>query len=327
MKIKIPSKTFLWGEYSALLGGAAGLLTSPPCFELEIQTKAPVDTPLFHKDSPAGKLIAKYQTESDFSAKELDYNFFDPHDLKGGFGRSTAEYLAAELIAENLFKKQFDEKMKEYLQSSKLQQKIYNSDLLSEVSVQKIWMEYRELFNQKTTVPSGYDLLAQALNASISDNNPNTTSNITTISVENEELNINENLEFLNQVGVIILKTQTKIKTHEHLETLNSLTLSTLKKLSANITESFLNLDLDLFFENLKSFDQKLLDFNLVITPTQRLCKMIQQQDGVLYARGCGALGADVIAVFYDLKQRQSVRWMLESYSELIFVADTQGID
>ena len=57
--IKIPSKTFIIGEYLALQGTASMIMTTEPCFEfLPVQDGGE----LFHPESPAGMLSKKLET-------------------------------------------------------------------------------------------------------------------------------------------------------------------------------------------------------------------------------------------------------------------------
>ena len=81
---KVPSKTFLLGEYAVLYGGSALVLTHPPFFRIQ-KTKVPKKK--FHKESPASLLMKKHGLSQDF-------DFIDPHK-DGGFGGSTAEVVAS----------------------------------------------------------------------------------------------------------------------------------------------------------------------------------------------------------------------------------------
>jgi hypothetical protein len=82
--IRIPSKTFVLGEYLVLQGGPALVLCHPPYFEAE---RGSSDRPLASQ-SPAGQLAKK--TGFDLSTLA----FRDPHQGRGGFGGSGAEFLA-----------------------------------------------------------------------------------------------------------------------------------------------------------------------------------------------------------------------------------------
>jgi len=125
---KIPGKTFLVGEYAVLLGGPALGLATAPCFEF---TVGGTNTESFHPESPAGKYLARHGLRSKIS-------FTDPYGLsgiRGGFGRSTAEYLAA-ITPELLEKKS---------------------------SVYDILKEYKDLHSEQKVRPSGMDLVFQYL--------------------------------------------------------------------------------------------------------------------------------------------------------------------
>jgi len=82
---QIPGKTFLLGEYAALQGESALILTTKPCFELDC-TKA--DKHPFHQDSPAGRLLQN---------RDFCGTWKDPYFSLGGLGASSAEFLACYL--------------------------------------------------------------------------------------------------------------------------------------------------------------------------------------------------------------------------------------
>ena len=86
MRWRIPAKTFIVGEYVALQGGPALILTTEPSFELSILEE---DTPsVIHKDSPAGHLLKKESLHERLS-------WHDPYNGLGGFGASSAQFLGA----------------------------------------------------------------------------------------------------------------------------------------------------------------------------------------------------------------------------------------
>lgn len=79
--IQIPSKTFLLGEYAVLQKGPALVLAHGPYFSCAVGNQK------FHPDSPAGQL-----------APGLCVQWQDPHQGKGGFGGSGAEFVAAHAL-------------------------------------------------------------------------------------------------------------------------------------------------------------------------------------------------------------------------------------
>ncbi|MCJ8276001.1 MAG: hypothetical protein HRT44_09755, partial [Bdellovibrionales bacterium] len=83
MAFEIPSKTFVLGEYLAINGTASLIMTTEPSFIVKV-----IDDSLYgyHPDSPAGQL------RKELNHSSVGFSFLDPHEGRGGFGRSTAEY-------------------------------------------------------------------------------------------------------------------------------------------------------------------------------------------------------------------------------------------
>lgn len=128
MKWVFPAKTFLLGEYSAIIGGPALLLTTTPCFEIHLTQKTTHDG--IHADSPAGRFWQK-------TSMSQSLKWVDPYHNKGGLGASSAQFLGAYHAAC-------------YLQS------------LSPTS-QGMLRAYHDITDHNQGIrPSGYDLLAQS---------------------------------------------------------------------------------------------------------------------------------------------------------------------
>lgn len=89
MEYIIPGKTFLLGEYSALVGGSALGLATGPGFKINyLQNKSSIFP--FSEKSPAGLLWNKNKTHFE----NLTICMKDRFGNYGGFGKSTAEYLS-----------------------------------------------------------------------------------------------------------------------------------------------------------------------------------------------------------------------------------------
>ena len=82
----IPAKTFLLGEYLALEGGPALVLTTTPCFEVGLSREQ--TSSVIHPDSPAGLFWEK-------SRKDVELTWHDPYHGIGGLGASSAQFLGA----------------------------------------------------------------------------------------------------------------------------------------------------------------------------------------------------------------------------------------
>ena len=124
-QIRVPSKTFLIGEYAVLEGASALIVSTPPFFNFKIHTAKPSHP--FHKKSPAGRYIEKHSKI--FSSIQIELMEKRP----SGFGLSGAEWNVV-LEIHSLFKKE-------------------------DLSIHQIWEEYRT-FSDST---SGADVVAQRL--------------------------------------------------------------------------------------------------------------------------------------------------------------------
>lgn len=129
MKWSIPAKTFLLGEYAAISGHSAIILTTTPCFELTLDDQNQLIQ--VHADSPAGIWWRNQNT----SHKGLLWH--DPYFGCGGLGASSAQFLGSYLAscALNHIKPQLTHLLESYDQVS---------------------------WNNKGLKPSGYDVLAQS---------------------------------------------------------------------------------------------------------------------------------------------------------------------
>lgn len=134
MKLMIPGKTFLVGEYSVLVGGKALGVATSPYFEADLDS--PKMHPV-HENSAAGLFLKTMGHSS------LEINTVASQFSVGGFGFSTAEFITA------WFKKT----------------KARPTDVSG--FMKPMVQEYRDLFDidekLKKTKPSGADLVIQLL--------------------------------------------------------------------------------------------------------------------------------------------------------------------
>ncbi len=130
MKWSIPAKTFFLGEYAAIAGAPAIILTTSPCFELTLTNEPGLQG--IHPDSPAGRLWT-HQVNADNGLL-----WKDPYHGRGGLGASSAQFLGA------------------WFASNHLQNKQTTQDDMLNAYFQFAWQGFG-------VRPSGYDLLAQSL--------------------------------------------------------------------------------------------------------------------------------------------------------------------
>jgi mevalonate kinase len=127
IKIFVPGKFFLAGEYSALRGGPTLTIALKPYFSY-IRSDSTLE---FHKESPAGRL----------NKNTIKGQLIDPHNGQGGLGLSTAEYI---------FKYCYH--VKESADWGQNKNEVVNC-----------WQAYRHLYLNEKNPPSGVDLITQIM--------------------------------------------------------------------------------------------------------------------------------------------------------------------
>ena len=104
---------------------------------------------------------------------------------------------------------------------------------------------------------------------------------------------------------VILIHTGNKLLTHEHLNYIHTYYNTNQKKISDqfellnnivfNIYYAFKNNQPDIFVKNIQAYHTHLNNLQFVCESTQYLLSQICKQPQVLAAKGCGAMGSDVI--------------------------------
>lgn len=272
MKLEVPGKTYLFGEYSVLLGGAAIGLATQPCFQINFQTSTQTKTQTspaesgthqFHPESPAARYLAKH-------GKSVSVSLHDPY-LLGGFGRSTAEYWAAII-----------------------------PDLLTNPrDFHSLLTEYKSLHQG-----SGIDLAFQYFGS---------------ICLADPKLGFFQTFSWhFENLDFFVISTGKKIATHEHLKTLDLDSLKELPVLSEKMTHVFAaNKEFE-FLSLLKQWCALLGKHNLIHPDSLEMKAKLESFESIKLAKPCGALGADVILIFFAKSQKESVKNFLYQNDYLI---------
>lgn len=271
MKIKIPGKIFIGGEYAALKGFPALTVAVNPCFEFESNRSAANP---FHPQSPAGLIN-----------KNIKGDFFDPYKNRGGMGRSTAEFLAAT-----------------YSHNRKWE----------------IWESYRNLLScgepahrqTHRQTPSGVDLLTQITGGYCL--------------TQTTEKSIKKSDWPFEKLDWVALVTGNKIKTHEHLAKPLSLDWALLEKFNFSVVESFQNAQEDHFIQSLNLWRQFLLNSQLEVPTTTELIEFFMDINGVKAAKGCGAMGSDVVLIIFEKNNSEQLEKSLESWDSDHLIRSSQ---
>jgi mevalonate kinase len=271
LELEIPSKTFIAGEYLALEGGPALIANTEPSFKLRVKEK-PTETNPFHPESPAGQLWSK--NKSFFS--KYSFNFEDPHSGKGGFGASTAQFAFLHALFQ--------------MQDSAW------TEAPIEIDIHQTWADYREICSNSGILPSGADLIAQL------------TGGLTFFDRSMGRVEM-YHWPFTN-LNMILIRTDKKIATHEHLKIRPQFESDGFRSAMALIETGLSKIDSELFIEGVLAFSKELNKFGLVAESTKDLLKQLSEVP-VAAAKGCGAMGADVIALFCESEELETVKAFL----------------
>ncbi len=333
---KIPSKSFVFGEYAVLKNTPALIAVGEEYFLASQDSNADSRLILLdlHPQSPAGRLKSLCLK---FEISLGDIFFFDPHQGRGGFGKSTAEFIAVTRCVESKLQTESSK------QKLGLLFKALNLTFNDEVDMRDskvIWKIYRGIHKiNADPLPSGADLVAQNEGAKLgkatfiqvqtesikvdlfdmtSDSTPNLSHSIKsaekaqTQKVENPAedavcftlFSVLEN----PQLKFSFYKTPWDEPTHEHLKKLQVEVpdFRNLKNLSNQNLQFFKTQNFVEIPRALQSYREELELLGLQDLNSLNKAKDLELNAGVLMAKGCGALGKDVILVVQKIQTKTS---------------------
>lgn len=320
LTFKAPSKSFLLGEYLATQGGLAQVAVFEPCFQLkvlscdqmdhfhedprieDIKTSFVAAEKLFHPASPAGKWIS----ENTEFFQNYRFQFLDPHQGRGGFGASTAQYLLIRQFQESI--KQG--RIKAEAENSIVKNSSWIQESLSVEQLHRIWKDYRRLaWSGKGAIPSGADLVAQS----------------------REHICFFRGEDFFQQslswpfpdLVLSFFATGIKLATHEHLGSLHTLNVDLLKKISENSYQAIVEKNAPAWIQSVQDYRQALLQQGLEAHTTTALLENLPSR--VLAAKGCGAMGVDILLIVAKVADQESVRTHFENLG-LRWIQDSQNL-
>lgn len=287
--LSIPGKTFLAGEYLALVGGPAFILCTEPRFQLMV-SQEPTEKSPFHPESPAGRLYSLNRQR--LSSVTLKWK--DPYLVKGGFGASSAQFgllsgmlqLGEELWGESERFFDWHEMLSEYRQISAIDKNGISSG----------------------PIPSGADLVG-AVGGGITffDRNRGHTQ---TFSWPFQEL------EFF------LFHTQEKLATHEHLKNLKTFETQKFRDATDLILNGLQLVNSENFLEGLKNFRDELWAQGWSTEKSRKAVSAFEKLNSVRVAKGCGAMGSDVILVIGNKNGAREIK-SLGQELDLVFIAGT----
>lgn len=271
--ITLPGKTFLLGEYVVLDGGPGLMLTTPPYFEMHLRDKPQlpsVPNPAFHPQSPAGLWIEK---NSDFF-KQYHLDFFDPHEGKGGFGASSAQFISVYAALHSIEK--------------------------TAHGMEKLLADYFSVVKSTEGVlPSGADLVAQVCK------------DITYW--HRAEQQLDQVTWPFQQLSYCLIRTGYKCATHQSLKKLPPDALVEMSDLVKQGYAAFRSADSLALVNAVNEYAAWMKRVNCVVATTEDLLQFFASSRLIEAAKGCGALGADVILVLLATEKLPSfLAWLQE---------------
>lgn len=291
ISLSCPSKTFFLGEYLALFGGPALLINTTPRFGLHtIFNNKPeyIICRGINPHSPAGKFFNDHRD----LLRDYGFEFRDPHIGHGGFGASSSQFLLFYVFVQWL--------KKSYLIDLKT---IDISELL------KSYLHYA--WDGTGIAPSGADLVAQ-LNGKIT--------------YFHKEKNILETLDWnFPNLEFLVIRTGNKIATHQHLRTFNEIPISRFEESVLLAKDAFSQQDETKLITAIQQFADELARLNFIAEPTKAILTKMQADCPIVAAKGCGALGADVILAFcYKNNLMQLLDWA--ELNQLAIIGSSQDL-
>ncbi|MCX7115284.1 MAG: hypothetical protein NTW08_05200 [Gammaproteobacteria bacterium] len=254
----IPGKTFIIGEYAVLRSSPAILLTTSPCFSMEMSASLSDHPTLhgIHEASPAGRFWRSHGFLNELT-------FQDPYQGLGGLGASSAQFIGAYRYACELNATPF--------------------------SLEGLLAAYQAVAWDGVGVkPSGYDILAQTASQCVYVKDTSTTP-------------VSFKWPFA-ALTFILVHTQFKCKTHEHLQALTQFPedLTDLQQGVQQAWQACLTQDEAMWIDAIKGYAAALQAYGWVLDATRELQGELYTYPGVRAVKGCGALGADVVFVVVD---------------------------
>lgn len=292
-QLSCPSKTFLLGEYLVLNDGMALIMNTKPRFEFILNVEGTGLMDGFAPDGPAGQWVRQNR----FYFQNVDVQFIDPHGGRGGFGASSAQYLLSHVATQILKNPQKGSE--------------FNPD---DFKIEQIWRAYRQLetVSGEGLRASGADIVGQFMGGVCSFHRDPFQANVFRFPFEDHD--------------IVLVHTGKKIPTHEHLRGLRRLNTEELGWIYLRAAKTLMVGDDVAFFDSVNDYHAELLEMGLVAEHTQVIVASLLSKPFVKAAKGCGAMGSDVVAIFIAKENRERLNACLSDMN-LSIAADTSCLD
>jgi mevalonate kinase len=216
-----------------------------------------------------------------------EFEFIDPYNGLGGFGASSAQFIGAYLI---------------WAQKNNVSPSLWG--------LVQSYRDIHETYSGK--IPSGYDVIAQALGG--------------IVFIHSNEKKVKHLQWAFKETGFLFFHTQHKLATHTHLNTAPPLKhQEALRQTVLRGLEAFEKQDSILLAQSINGYAACLRQQNLMTSVTAICLDALMPMAGVLAAKGCGALGSDVIMVLAESHAMESIK-IKATQLGLKFIADNFNV-
>lgn len=287
IEISCPAKTFILGEYAVLDGGSAIILNTAPRFACRIQKGHKKNGLGPEENSPTRPSTGKESSRKQFDLAEhspagqwvrknphdfqsVDLEWINPYENKGGLGFSSAQF--------NIL----------YAYSF-----ILRSGSIDQIKPQEIWRSYKGL-HFEGFLPSGADVISQWVGGvGVFEQNP---------------LSVETLISSLPDLHCLVLRTGEYFETHKYLKNFQLGDVSDLKKLAHEGVQAIKQKNEEAFINSINDYRKALLAQNYVCPKTQELLDRLVQIKSIKACKGCGAMGAETLIVFYNKQDEEEVK-------------------
>ena len=239
----------------------------------------------FHAGSPAGKLWTKHSSQT----KNWSAQFVNPLQV-GGLGASSAEFLL--------------------LHTALNVQQTLAWEAQLEPDLSEILREYAETNTDSGAQPSGADIAVQLKGG------------VTLF--EKARGKISRKSWGFDKLSFLLFSTGVKIPTHEHLRNLSNWERAPLLLAVEKGIQAFRDQDETSFIESIQQTQKTLKNLGFEADSTSSILKNLAGNPKVKAAKGCGALGADVILVICGREDKEELRQSLAG--QLRFLASESDL-
>ena len=127
------------------------------------------------------------------------------------------------------------------------------------------------------------------------------------------------------ELGWTLVRTHRRVATHEHVGALGADTPSLFVRPAQECVAAFGAAPSEVFVKKLREFSDAIVEFGLQAETTANLVRRLEGEPWCLLAKGCGALGAEVILLLHPSGDRERVRDHLRRQS-LTAIADDRDL-